>query len=469
MGQHLRAGPSLVTVLGPGSVPAPQVHRCLEAFGRMVTEGRFAAEEPRTGVELELALVDEDMDPAMLNHAVLDRSASDAAHHRSSDAGTSRSTCRRGCCPAPRPVTSRRTCSTRCRAPARAPAGSVRRRDDRHPADARRRAPRLRPAHRRPALRLLNRQMVTARGEPFRLDITEPPAAVAARRTARRPSTSCSTSTRSPPRRPARRCSCTSSSPPRPSRRTGTPRRPSPACRWRSRRTRRSCSATGSGPRRGCRCSTQAVDTRPVELRNQGVRPAGVVRRPLGPSAYDLFEENVRYFRRAAAPGRGRGPVHRARRRARTAACTSCACTSARCGAGTARCTTSPTGRAPAAGEPGPARRPHGGRRRRQRDVLLRARPRARGLRPPAVAPMSFDAAEANFTAGARHGIDAALYWPGDRHRAGRPARAAPHAAPGAGGPRGLGCRRGRTPTATCGDRARCCTGARAPRGRSGP
>jgi hypothetical protein len=26
---------------------------------------------------------------------------------------------------------------------------------------------------------------------------------------------------------------------------------------------------------------------------------------------------------------------------------------------------------------------------------------------------MSFDAAEANFTAGARHGIDAALYWPG--------------------------------------------------------
>jgi hypothetical protein len=26
---------------------------------------------------------------------------------------------------------------------------------------------------------------------------------------------------------------------------------------------------------------------------------------------------------------------------------------------------------------------------------------------------MSFDAAEANFTAGARHGIEAALYWPG--------------------------------------------------------
>ena len=43
----------------------------------MVTEGRFAADEPSTGVEIELALVDEDMRPAMLNHAVLDRSASD--------------------------------------------------------------------------------------------------------------------------------------------------------------------------------------------------------------------------------------------------------------------------------------------------------------------------------------------------------------------------------------------------------
>ena len=50
---------------------------CLAAFDRMVTEGRFASEEPRTGVEIELALVDEAMDPAMLNHAVLDRSASD--------------------------------------------------------------------------------------------------------------------------------------------------------------------------------------------------------------------------------------------------------------------------------------------------------------------------------------------------------------------------------------------------------
>jgi len=43
----------------------------------MVGEGLFAADELRTGVELELALVDQAMEPAMLNHAVLDRSASD--------------------------------------------------------------------------------------------------------------------------------------------------------------------------------------------------------------------------------------------------------------------------------------------------------------------------------------------------------------------------------------------------------
>jgi hypothetical protein len=54
-----------------------KLRRCLEALRRMVGEDRFAVDELRTGVELELALVDQDMEPAMLNHAVLDRSASD--------------------------------------------------------------------------------------------------------------------------------------------------------------------------------------------------------------------------------------------------------------------------------------------------------------------------------------------------------------------------------------------------------
>ena len=54
-----------------------RIHRCLEALRRMVREDRFAADEPSTGVEIELALVDDRMCPAMLNHAVLDRSASE--------------------------------------------------------------------------------------------------------------------------------------------------------------------------------------------------------------------------------------------------------------------------------------------------------------------------------------------------------------------------------------------------------
>lgn len=65
------------TVLSDRERYRAKVHRCLEALRRMVSEGRFEAGELRTGVELELALVDAGMEPAMLNHAVLDRSASD--------------------------------------------------------------------------------------------------------------------------------------------------------------------------------------------------------------------------------------------------------------------------------------------------------------------------------------------------------------------------------------------------------
>ena len=54
-----------------------RVHRCLRALGRMLRDDRFARDEPSTGVEIELALVDDTMAPAMLNHAVLDRSASE--------------------------------------------------------------------------------------------------------------------------------------------------------------------------------------------------------------------------------------------------------------------------------------------------------------------------------------------------------------------------------------------------------
>ena len=54
-----------------------RLDRCLVALERMVDEGRLAGEEPSTGVELEVALVDTDMRPAMRNDAVLDSSDSE--------------------------------------------------------------------------------------------------------------------------------------------------------------------------------------------------------------------------------------------------------------------------------------------------------------------------------------------------------------------------------------------------------
>ena len=62
----------------------------------------------------------------------------------------------------------------------------------------------------------------------------------------------------------------------------------------------------------------------------------------------------------------------------------------------------------------------------------------------PIWSQMSFSAAEENFHAGARDGIDARVYWPGRRRGAGGRAGAAPAAADGPRGPRPLGRRRRR-------------------------
>ena len=150
---------------------------------------------------------------------------------------------------------------------------------------------------------------------------------------------------------------------------------------------------------------TQAVDTRPGGAAQPGRAPAGVVRRPVGAARPTTCSRRTSATSARCCPWprtRTRSPSStRAARRA----CTSCACTTARCGAGTARCTTSPTAS------------PH----LRLENRVLPAGPTAvdavanamffygliRALaeseRPPWQL-MSFDAAEANFTAGARHG-----------------------------------------------------------------
>ena len=50
-----------------------KVHRCLDVFARMLREERFAFDTPLTGMEVELNLVDELGQPAMLNAEVLAR------------------------------------------------------------------------------------------------------------------------------------------------------------------------------------------------------------------------------------------------------------------------------------------------------------------------------------------------------------------------------------------------------------
>ncbi len=48
-----------------------KVHQCLDVFARMLTEDRFEFDRPMTGMEIELNLVDADGSPAMLNSEVL--------------------------------------------------------------------------------------------------------------------------------------------------------------------------------------------------------------------------------------------------------------------------------------------------------------------------------------------------------------------------------------------------------------
>lgn len=55
-----------------------QVHRNLDAFARMLRESRFDVDRPLTGIEIELNLVDENNDPVMKNAEVLSAIEDDA-------------------------------------------------------------------------------------------------------------------------------------------------------------------------------------------------------------------------------------------------------------------------------------------------------------------------------------------------------------------------------------------------------
>jgi hypothetical protein len=55
-----------------------KVRRCLDVFSRMLSESKFDIEKPMTGLEIEFNLVDEDRNPAMRNADVLNAIANDA-------------------------------------------------------------------------------------------------------------------------------------------------------------------------------------------------------------------------------------------------------------------------------------------------------------------------------------------------------------------------------------------------------
>ena len=85
----------------------------------------------------------------------------------------------------------------------------------------------------------------------------------------------------------------------------------------------------------------QATDTRPDELKAQGVRPRVWFGERWITSIFDLFEENVRYFPALLPVCEDEDPVEMLDARRRPRARPSCACTTARSTAGTGRSTTS--------------------------------------------------------------------------------------------------------------------------------
>ena len=158
----------------------------------------------------------------------------------------------------------------------------------------------------------------------------------------------------------------------------------------------------------------QAADTRSDELKAQGVRPRVWFGERWITSIFDLFEENVRYFPSLLPIVDDEDPLEVLRARRRAAARRAAAAQRHASTAGTGRCTTCVRGR------------PH--LRVENRclpagptvvDVLANAalyyglvKVLAEADRP-VWSQMSFAAAEENFHNGARHGIDARIYWPG--------------------------------------------------------
>ena len=260
-----------------------KVHRCLDVFERMLSEDLFHTDDPMTGLEVELNLVDDAGDPALKNAEVLEAIADPAfqtelgqfnieinvppAWLRAGGLGTFEASLRRS-------LNDAESRSAEVGAhqvmigvlPTLAPAHF---------------APQMMSAN--PRYRLLSEQILRARGEDIRIDITGPERLITTADSIL-PEAACTSTQFHVQTSPEQFAAYWNASQAISSVQLAVGAN-SPYCLgkelWRETRIP---------------LFEQAADTRSEELKSQGVRPRVWFGERWINSVFDLFEENVRYF-----------------------------------------------------------------------------------------------------------------------------------------------------------------------------
>ena len=283
-----------------------KVRRSLDVFARMLRESRFDVEPPQVGLEIELNLVDERGCRRM-------RNARGAGRHRRPGLGD-----RAG---PVQPGDQRAAPAARTATPSRAWSSEVRRQPERTPTtEARGAGTRLVMIGILPTLREQDVHRGDHVGQPAlpaaeRADLRRPRRGHADRHRRRRAAAH--------PRRHDhargrlhQRAVPPAGQPGGVRAATGTPPRPSPGSRSRWPPTRPFLFGRQLWRETRIPLFEQATDTRPEELKQQGVRPRVWFGERWITSVFDLFEENLRYFPALLPLLRGRGPGGRAGRAA---------------------------------------------------------------------------------------------------------------------------------------------------------
>src|SRR6476620_8357963 len=260
-----------------------KVHRCLDVFERMLSENLFHTDDPMTGLEVELNLVDEAGDPALKNAEVLEAIADPAfqtelgqfnieinvppARLREGGLGTFEYSLRRSLNDAESKAAEVGAHQVMIGVlPTLAPAHF---------------APQMMSAN--PRYRLLSEQILRARGEDIRIDVTGPERLITTADSIL-PEAACTSTQFHVQTSPEQFAAYWNASQAISSVQVAVGAN-SPYCLgkelWRETRIP---------------LFEQAADTRSEELKSQGVRPRVWFGERWITSVFDLFEENVRYF-----------------------------------------------------------------------------------------------------------------------------------------------------------------------------